>query len=62
MSICHIFEEARCSYCEIGLIGKVVTYNFWDNNDYLSGIVVIPRCISLRYQVTIYQEVRDYSL
>ena len=60
MSICHIFEEACCPFCGIGLIGKVITYDFRDSRDCLSGIVVITKYICLCRQATIYQEVRDF--
>ena len=62
MSMCHIFEEVRCPHYRIGLIGKVIIYDFWDNRDYLSGIVVIIRYIRLGCQVAIYQDVRDLPL
>ena len=52
MSVCHIFEEAHCPYCEVGLIGKVVIYNFPDSGDYLSGIVIIAKYICLHCQMT----------
>ena len=61
MSICHIFEEARCPHCEVGLIGKVVSYNLWNRENYLDGIVIITTYICLRCQITIYQEVSDFS-
>ena len=45
MSICHIFEEAHRSYCEVGLIGKVIIYDFRDSDNYLNGIVIITTYI-----------------
>ena len=62
MSIRHIFEEASCPHCEIGLIGKVVTYDLRNRENYLDGIVIITIYICLRCQVTIYEEIRDFSL
>ena len=60
MRMCHIFEEERCPYFAIGLIEKVVIYDFKDRRDYLSGIVLITMYICLRYQTTIYQNIRDF--
>ena len=62
MSICHTFDEARYLYCQVGLIGKVITYDLRDRNNYLRGIVIITTYICLRCLVKIYPEVRDYSL
>ena len=37
MSIHHLFEKARCPYCEVGLIGKIVTYDLCNRENYLDG-------------------------
>ena len=62
MSICRIFEEARCPHCEVGLIRKVVSYDLWNRENYLDGIVIITTYICLWCQVTIYQEIKDFLL
>ena len=62
MSIRHILEEERWPYCGIGLIGKVVIYDFKSSRDYLSGIVIINEYICMRCLITTYQEVRDFEV
>ena len=62
MSIGHVFEEARCPHCGVGLIGKLVSYNFKNRDNYLEGLVIIATYICLRCQITIHQEVRDFVL
>ena len=62
MSICPLTEDTLCPYCGIGLIGKTVTYNFRNPNNYLEGLVIITTYICLSCQIIIRMEVRDFSL
>ena len=38
MSICPLIEDTLCPYCGIELIGKIVTCNFRNLDNYLDGL------------------------
>ena len=56
-----ILGETRCPYCLIGLIGKILSYDLRNRENYLEGLVIITTYICLRCQIPIDQEVRDFS-
>ena len=62
MSICPLTDDTLCPYCGIVLIGKIVTCNFRNPDNYLEGLVIITTHICLRCQTIIRLEVRDFSL
>ena len=62
MSICPLTEDTLSPYCGIGLIGKIVTCNVRNLDNYLEGFVIIITYICLRCQTIVRLEVRDFSL
>ena len=52
MSICDIFEEARCPHCKVRLIGKVVSYDLRNPESYFEGIIIITTYICVQCQIT----------
>ena len=62
MSIRPLTEDTRCPYCGTGLIGKIVTCNVKNPDNYLEGLAIITTYICLRCQNVIRQEVRDFTL
>ena len=61
MSICPLAEDRRCHHCGVGLIGKIVSYDLKSYDNYLEGLIVIITYVCLRCQVTIHQEIREFT-
>ena len=41
MNICPLIPDTSCPYCGIGLIGKIVSCDLKNPEDYLEGLVII---------------------
>ena len=38
MSICPLSEDTRCPHCVVGLLGKIVSYDLKNRENYLEGL------------------------
>ena len=62
MSICPLSEVTHCTYCRIGLIGKIVTCDLKNPENYLDELVIITTYIFLRCRTIIHQKIREFSV
>ena len=62
MSICPIIEDTRCPYYLIGLIGKKVTQDLKNPDNYLEGVGVIITYLYLSCQTTVHREIQEINI
>ena len=62
MAVQPIWLEIRCPYCQNSIIGKIVTCELKNPENYLEGFIIITTYICVGCQTVIDQEVRDFSL
>ena len=62
MSIEPIIEEIRCPHCNIGRLGKIVTQDLKNPENYLEALFVITIYIYLRCQEIVHQEFREFTM
>ena len=62
MSISPFTEDTPCPYCRTGLIGKIVTCDLRNPQNYFEELIIITTYICVGCQTIIEQEVRDFTL
>ena len=62
MTVQPIRLEIRCPYCQNSIIGKIVTCELKNPENYLEGLIIITIYICVGCQTIIEQEVRDFTL
>ena len=62
MAVQSIRLEIRCPYCQNSIIGKIVTCELKNPENYLEGLITIATYICVGCQTIIEQEVGDFTL
>ena len=62
MTIDPITEDFNCPYCLSGKIGKTITQNLKNPDNYLKGVIIITTFIWLRCQNILHREIREITI
>ena len=62
MAVQSINLEIRCPYCQNSIIGKIVTCELKNPENYLEGLIIITTYICGGCQTVINQVIRDFTL
>ena len=62
MGINSIRENYICFSCGLGRIGKIVTQELKNSENYLESVLVTMTCICLIYQIILHQETVEVTI